>query len=105
MLCSCCVALIFASVYERSARCPSLGLMLAAPALNPVALILTFILFDYRIGAVRLGTGIAAVFFTGMIADRMFAGTSHAPWKDSLLSKDHTASEAPFRIIINTASI
>jgi len=43
MLCSCCVAPIFTGVYERSARLgPSLGLMLAAPALNPAALILTF---------------------------------------------------------------
>jgi uncharacterized protein len=76
MLCSCCVAPIFTGVYERSARLgPSLGLMLAAPALNPAALILTFMLFDYRIGTVRLGAGIAAVLFTGMIADRMFAGT------------------------------
>jgi uncharacterized membrane protein YraQ (UPF0718 family) len=76
MLCSCCVAPIFTSVYERSARLgPSLGLMLAAPALNPAALILTFMLFDYRIGTVRLGAGIAAVLFTGMIADWMFAGT------------------------------
>src|SRR6266568_6744122 len=55
MLCSCCVAPIFTSVYERSARLgPSLGLMLAAPALNPAALILTFMLFDYRVGMVRL---------------------------------------------------
>src|SRR2546421_6929370 len=39
MLCSCCVAPIFTGVYERSARLgPSLGLMLAAPALNPAAL-------------------------------------------------------------------
>jgi uncharacterized membrane protein YraQ (UPF0718 family) len=75
MLCSCCAAPIFTGVYERSARLgPSLGLMLAAPALNPAALILTFMLFDYRIGTVRLGAGIAAVFFTGMIADRMFTG-------------------------------
>src|SRR5438128_11736778 len=76
MLCSCCVAPIFTSVYERSARLgPSLGLMLAAPALNPAALILTFMLFDYRIGAVRLTASIAAVLFTGMIADRIFGQT------------------------------
>src|SRR5712691_10307155 len=76
MLCSCCVAPIFTSVYERSARLgPSLGLMLAAPALNPAALILTFMLFDYRIGTVRLTASIAAVLFTGMIADRIFGQT------------------------------
>jgi uncharacterized membrane protein YraQ (UPF0718 family) len=77
MLCSCCVAPIFKGVYERSARLgPSLGLMLAAPALNPAALILTFILFDFKIATTRVAASIAAVLFTGMIADRLFGGKS-----------------------------
>jgi len=77
MLCSCCVAPIFKGVYERSARLgPSLGLMLAAPALNPAALILTFMLFDYSIATTRVAASIAAVLFTGVIADKMFGGTN-----------------------------
>ena len=76
MLCSCCVAPIFTGVYDRSARLgPSLGLMLAAPALNPAALILTFMLFNYKIGATRVIASVAAVLFTGMIADRVFCET------------------------------
>jgi uncharacterized membrane protein YraQ (UPF0718 family) len=76
MLCSCCVAPIFTGVYERSARLgPSLGLMIAAPALNPAALILTFMLFDYKAGTVRLGASLAAVLFTGLIADRLLGKT------------------------------
>jgi len=76
MLCSCCVAPIFTGVYERSARLgPSIGLMLAAPALNPAALILTFMLFDYKVGMVRLGAAMGAVLFTGMIADRLLGET------------------------------
>jgi len=76
MLCSCCVAPIFTGVYERSARLgPSIGLMLAAPALNPAALILTFMLFDYKIGVTRAAASVAAVLFTGMIADRLFGRT------------------------------
>ena len=76
MLCSCCVAPIFTGVYERSARLgPSIGLMLAAPALNPAALILTFILFDYKIGVTRAAASLVAVLFTGMIADRLFGRT------------------------------
>jgi uncharacterized membrane protein YraQ (UPF0718 family) len=77
MLCSCCVAPIFKGVYERSARLgPSLGLMLAAPALNPAALILTFLLFDFKIATTRVAASVAAVLFTGMIADKLFGGTS-----------------------------
>jgi len=83
MLCSCCVAPIFTGVYERSARLgPSLALMLAAPALNPAALILTFMLFDYKIGIVRFGAAITAVLFTGMIADKLLGKTIASCGKD-----------------------
>lgn len=76
MLCSCCVAPIFTGVYERSARLgPSLGLMLAAPALNPAALILTFMLFNYKVGVTRAAASVASVLFTGLIADRIFGRT------------------------------
>jgi uncharacterized protein len=73
MLCSCCVAPIFKGVYERSARLgPSLALMLAAPALNPAALILTFMLFDYKVAGIRAAASVVAVLFTGAIAERIF---------------------------------
>ena len=43
MLCSCCVAPIFSTVYRDSFRlAPSLALMLSAPSLNPASLVLTF---------------------------------------------------------------
>jgi uncharacterized protein len=71
MLCSCCVAPIFTSVYGRSSRlAPSLALMLAAPALNPAALILTFMLFGGEIGITRLLASAVAVFVTGIIAEK-----------------------------------
>ena len=72
MLCSCCVAPIFTGMYERSARLgPSLALMLAAPALNPAALILTFMLFDYKIATGRAVASLVAVLFIGMIANKV----------------------------------
>jgi len=76
MLCSCCVAPIFKGVYERSARLgPSLALMLAAPALNPAALILTFMLFNYKVAVTRSAASVAAVLFTGAIAEKIFHQT------------------------------
>lgn len=87
MLCSCCVAPIFTGMYERSARLgPSLALMLAAPALNPAALILTFMLFEYEIATTRAVASIATVLFVGLIADKVFVET-RLPWKvDDTLS-------------------
>jgi uncharacterized membrane protein YraQ (UPF0718 family) len=72
MLCSCCVAPVFTSVYERSSRlAPSLALMLAAPSLNPAALFLTFLLFGGKLGAVRLLAAAACVLLTGVFAERV----------------------------------
>jgi uncharacterized membrane protein YraQ (UPF0718 family) len=74
MLCSCCAAPIFSSMYERSSRLgPSLATVLAAPSLNPFALTLTFMLFGSRIGLVRLTMGIAVVFLTAAVVDRLFS--------------------------------
>lgn len=72
MLCSCCVAPVFTSVYERSSRlAPSLALLLAAPALNPAALALTFMLFGGRVGAIRLLLSGAGVLVVGLLAERL----------------------------------
>lgn len=70
MLCSCCVAPIFSTVYRRSSSlAPSLALMLAAPALNPAALVLTFMLFTGAVAWARLSMAVAAVFLgTALIA-------------------------------------
>lgn len=70
MLCSCCAAPLFSSVYERSRRlAPSLAIMLAAPALNPAALVLTFLLFSASIAWARLGMSLVAVFLgTALVA-------------------------------------
>ena len=73
MLCSCCAAPVFAGLYERSSRLgPSLAVMLAAPALNPAALILTFMLFEHRIAFTRLAMAGVAVFLTGILIDKLF---------------------------------
>ncbi len=72
MLCSCCVAPVFASVAETSARIgPALGLMLASPSLNPAALALTFLLFEPRVAAARLLLAVGAVVWIGPLAERL----------------------------------
>ena len=75
MLCSCCVAPLFSSVYERSRRLgPALALMLAAPALNPAALALTFLLFPAPIAWGRLWMSVIAVFFGTALVARVAPG-------------------------------
>ena len=75
MLCSCCAAPLFSSVYERSRHLgPSLALMLAAPALNPAALALTFLLFPASIAWGRLSMSIVAVFVGTAVVAQLAPG-------------------------------
>ena len=70
MLCSCCAAPLFPSLYSHSRRlAPSLAVILAAPALNPAALALTFFLFPASIAWGRLWMSVVAVFLgTALVA-------------------------------------
>ena len=84
MLCSCCVAPIFTTVYERCRRLGhSLGVMLAAPSLNPAALALTFMFFAPRVAWARLMLALAAVFvgtaFTTRIVEPSLVGSTPRP--------------------------
>ena len=73
MLCSCCVAPIFGAVYENSSRlAPAVTLMLASPALNPAALVLTFMLFEPAVGAMRIVLSLIAVAAIGPSVEAMF---------------------------------
>ena len=73
MLCSCCVAPVFEGVYERTRRLGSaLGLMLAAPALNPAALALTFLLFPPHLAWARLVLALVLVLGVAAAIGRAF---------------------------------
>jgi uncharacterized membrane protein YraQ (UPF0718 family) len=95
MLCSCCVAPVFTSVYERSSRlAPSLALMLAAPSLNPAALFLTFLLFGGKLGAARLLAAGACVLLTGVLAERVLKLDSTACAPADAATADASANAA-----------
>ncbi len=75
MLCSCCIAPVFAAVHERTRKAgPASALLLAAPALNPAALALTFMLFAPGIALTRLALAIVLVFGVSALAAR-YVGT------------------------------
>lgn len=72
MLCSCCIAPIFEGVFQRTRRLgPTLALMLAAPALNPAAHLLTFLLFPRSIAIARLLASLALVVLAGAGVGRL----------------------------------
>lgn len=62
MLCSCCATPVFEGAYRRTGKLgPSLALLIAPPALNPGALVLTFLLFPPSMGWLRLVASLGLV--------------------------------------------
>src|SRR5262249_52427467 len=75
-----CAAPVFENVYGRTRRLDaSLALMLAAPALNPAALALTFILFPVSVAAGRLALTAAVLVGIAGIATLMSKPTTEIP--------------------------
>jgi hypothetical protein len=71
MLCSCCVAPVFEGVYARTRRLgPSLGIMLAAPALNPAVIAATFFVFPISVASLRLGGAVLLVLVAALVLAR-----------------------------------
>ncbi len=80
MLCSCCIAPVFAAVQERTRRAgPAGALMLASPSLNPAALALTFMLFTTEIAVVRAAMAVALVFGVSSLAARYLPAPTAPP--------------------------
>ncbi len=72
MLCSCCITPVFSAADEAGAPvASSLALMLASPALNPAALVLTAMLFPARIAVARLLGALIIVLAVPLLAERI----------------------------------
>jgi hypothetical protein len=100
MLCSCCAAPLFSSVYERSRHlAPSLALMLAAPALNPAALALTFLLFPASVAWGRLGMSVVAVFLGTALVGR-FAPGARLHLRVPALDEDQALGRGTIRSLV-----
>lgn len=88
MLCSCCAAPVFEGLYERTRRLDaSLALMLAAPSLNPAALILTFMLFPMSIAAGRVAMTLIALAGIAVLGAKVSAAPLPPLREEELASK------------------
>ena len=80
MLCSCCIAPVYAAVQKRTRRAgPAGALMLASPSLNPAALALTFMLFTTQVAVVRVAMALVLVFGVSQLASRSIPAAEAVP--------------------------
>ncbi|MBI4458559.1 MAG: permease [Acidobacteria bacterium] len=103
MLCSCCIAPVFSSIYERGARLSSaLAIMFSSPSLNVAALILTFLLFPPDVALARTAMAIWAVFVLPVFVERLAGGQVHPKIVDeSLCPSERVLPETPLGVIRN----
>lgn len=72
-MCSCSIIPLFGGLYKRGAGLgPSITFLLAAPAFNPAAILLTLGLLGWKFAIARIIVAITVGILVGMITDRIF---------------------------------
>ena len=72
-MCSCSIIPLFGGLYKRGAGLgPAITFLLAAPAFNPAAILLTLGLLGWKFAAARVVVAITAGILVGYITDRIF---------------------------------
>ena len=79
-MCSCSIIPVFGGLYKRGAGLgPSLTFLLAAPAFNPAALLLTFGLLGWKFAVARVIIAITSGIIVGYIVDRIMKNRIKPP--------------------------
>ncbi|UCG35286.1 MAG: permease [Candidatus Omnitrophota bacterium] len=79
-MCSCSIIPIFGGLYKRGAGLgPALTFLLAAPAFNPAALLLTFALLGWKFMVARVVFAIGSGILVGYITERTMKGKISEP--------------------------
>jgi len=79
-MCSCSIIPLFGGLYKRGAGLgPAVTFLLAAPAFNPAAILLTLGLLGWKFAVARIVVAIGAGILAGYLTDRFFKGTLPAP--------------------------
>lgn len=79
-MCSCSIIPLFGGLYKRGAGLgPAVTFLLAAPAFNPAAILLTLGLLGWKFAIARIVVAISAGILVGYITDRIFKNTLPPP--------------------------
>jgi len=72
-VCSCSIIPLFAAIKKRGAGIgPAITFLLATPAINPAAIILTFSLLNWQFVLGRIALALSAAIITGVILDKIW---------------------------------
>jgi len=78
-VCSCSIIPLFAAIKKRGAGLgPAITFLLATPAINPAALILTFSLLNWKFVVGRIVLALSAAIITGLILEKIWGQEENA---------------------------
>ncbi|NMB92046.1 MAG: permease [Parcubacteria group bacterium] len=78
-VCSCSIIPLFAAIKKRGAGLgPAITFLLATPAINPAAIILTFSLLNWKFVAGRIILALSAAIITGLILEKIWGQEDNA---------------------------
>jgi len=77
-VCSCSIIPLFAAIKRRGAGLgPAITFLLATPAINPAAVILTISLLNWKVAIARIILAVSAAMLTGLIINKIFGKHEH----------------------------
>ncbi|MGB9748829.1 MAG: permease [Candidatus Woesearchaeota archaeon] len=77
-VCSCSIIPLFAAIKKRGAGLgPAITFLLATPAINPAAVILTISLLSWKVALARIILAITAAMLTGLMINKLFGKQDH----------------------------
>lgn len=82
-VCSCSIIPLFAAIKKRGAGLgPAITFLLATPAINPAAVVLTISLLSWKFALARMILAVSAAILTGLIINKIFGKHEHMTTQD-----------------------
>ena len=94
-VCSCTILPLFKGIYKKGAGLgPAVSFLYSGPAVNILAIILSFKIFGWKLGVARMVGAIGFAFIIGLIMQTIFRKEDEKRLGDERMFQDHSGPEA-----------
>ncbi|MFA6783981.1 MAG: permease, partial [Sphaerochaeta sp.] len=94
-VCSCTILPLFKGIYKKGAGLgPAVSFLYSGPAVNVLAIILSFKIFGWKLGVARMVGAVGFAFIIGLIMQAIFRKEDEKRLSDERMFQDHSGPEA-----------
>lgn len=94
-VCSCTILPLFKGIYKKGAGLgPAVSFLYSGPAVNVLAIILSFKIFGWKLGVARMVGAVGFAFIIGLIMQAIFRKEDEKRLSDERMFQDHGGPEA-----------